>query len=391
MFRTLHQQKQRTMKNFQIPLLLSLAVWAIAACDNRTIVPETPESEQPVFTMQNIAQMFSSLPLGPQQLDEVYQAASSSSGNGYDEEYTLRNLFQTPGSGVGSTKASNSLSGTPLKDMIASYLQEKYSTKAGAADVEKYINELIESDYQIYWPYSEDWDGETFPIITFDPGYGAESNYGYRISYTPYGVKVVDSVYVDENVALKQPVWVINTNSDQGFTTLEMLMKQPSYIRTKAGSKTLNIKTFTALRNYDSWFGGASEFIIRAGSMDGSKAYSEDDLKKFHPTLTEMTIVVKRKEVGSPKSFDAILVGDFTDQLDKIALLMTEDDGGTRTSWKCAASLKYKSKVYGFDVELPYNDKDDIVWRGTLAADYFTKAKTTNGRFGDVKITFEMR
>lgn len=389
MFRTLHQQKQTTMKNFRHSLLLPLAFIA-AACNNGTLVPETPEPVQPVFTMQNIAQMFSSLPLGAQQLDEVYQAACSSSGNGYDEEYTLRSLFQAPGSGVGSTKASVNLQGVPLKDMITDYLQDKYSTKAGVSDVEKYIDELIESDYQIYWPYSEDWDGETFPIITFDPGYGAESNYGYRISFTPYGAKVVDSVYVDENVALQQPVWVINKNTDQGFTTMEMLTKQTSYIRGESGSKALKIKTFNALRNYDSWFGGASEFVIRAGSMDGCKAYSEDDLKKFYPTLTEMAIVVKRKDVGKDISFDSILVGDFTDQLDKIALLLTEDDGGTRTIWKCSTTVKYNSKAYGFDIELPYNDKDDIVWRGTLSADYFKKTKVTKGRFGDVKINFEL-
>ena len=34
---------------------------------------------------------------------------------------------------------------------------------------------------QIYWPYSENWDGKDLPIITFDPEDGAKTNIGYRI------------------------------------------------------------------------------------------------------------------------------------------------------------------------------------------------------------------
>ena len=34
---------------------------------------------------------------------------------------------------------------------------------------------LKESGLQIYWPCCEDWDGETIPVITFDPGTIRES------------------------------------------------------------------------------------------------------------------------------------------------------------------------------------------------------------------------
>lgn len=51
---------------------------------------------------------------------------------------------------------------------------------------------------------------------------------------------------------------------------------------------------------------------------------------------------------------------------------------------------KIKSKTYGFDLSIPYYDKDDIVWRGTLSADYFRETSPVTGRFGDVKVTFDL-
>lgn len=50
--------------------------------------------------------------------------------------------------------------------------------------------------------------------------------------------------------------------------------------------------------------------------------------------------------------------------------------------------MKYESKSYGFDLDIPYKDKDDIVWRGQLDASFFQEEGDVEGRFGDVKITF---
>ena len=77
-------------------------------------------------------------------------------------------------------------------------------------------------------------------------------------------------------------------------------------------------------------------------------------------------IVIRRRDKGKTIPINTIIMTDFTNQLDKIAMLVTEDDGGTTTSWKCSASVKLQSKTYGFDLDMPYRDKDDIVWRGQL-------------------------
>lgn len=381
-----------------------LCALAFASCDGQKIQLDIPEDGQELFSLSDVAKILSDLPLEAEHLDEVYDAVSASSGHGYDEEYRLTELFTAPGAGVGDSQQTRATKAagyrTPLRDLLTDYLAGKYGTKAGAADVERYINALSESDMQIYWPYSEEWDGKSFPIVTFDPGYGAESNYGYEVRIDAGGAHVVDSVIVTEQVAMERPVWVINRNGDAAFTPLELfeepLTKAGKGKETPVGKEyILSIKDFKMLRNYDSWFGGASEFFIKTGAVDGFKATKDEDLKQYSPSLTDLMIVVKRSQVGRKIPFNAILLTNFTEQMEKIAFMVIEDDGGTTTSWKCSAVVKYNSKQYGFELEIPYKDKDDIVWRGQLTRNYFKDlfekgGGTLTGRLGDVEVTFAL-
>lgn len=375
----------------KILLLLFIVAIILASCNPASLHSlEQEELDNVALSRQEIARLLSELPLGNAQYNEVFDAVNSSSGNGYDEEYMMSDLLSCPGAGVGDKHSGTRAASysTPIRDMIEDYLADRYSTKAGSADVEAYLKTLSESDLQIYWPYSEDWDGSQPPVITFDPGYGAESNYGYVVVKGPDGMRVVDSLVVTEEVAMNRPVWVINSNDDSAFTPFDLY----SGAGTKAGTEeknTLVIKDFKALRNYDSWFGGASEFFVKVGAADGFKATKEEELRNYSPSVTDFVIVVKRKDVGTVVPFDALLLTDFTSQIDKLAFMIVEDDGGTTTSWKCSATVKYQSKTYGFDLDIPYKDKDDIVWRGQLDASFFDKAGEITGRFGDVVVTFE--
>ena len=387
---------------------LALAALLLAACtpENALDLRTDDTTEYEDLNLESLAKMFAALPI---------DAVGASSGNGYDEEYTMDRLIADPGSGVGSSPGTRSAGNydNPLRNLIRDYLEENAPTKVSVEDL---LEQLARSDYQLYWPYSEDWDGITYPIITFDPGFGAESNYGYALSRLEDGTLVSDSVYVDEGVAKKRPVWVLNSNSDAAFTPLEFFSHTkangteevsgrlwplrtggretssvpPGETAPQLKHRRLMLKSLKMLRNYDTWFGGASEFWIKCGSADGFTGSTEAELKLFTPSITDFVVVVKRKYVGKALPFEAILVSDFTSQLDKLAFLVTEDDGGTRTSWKCDATVKIQSKSYGITLDLPYNQKDDIVWRGQLAARFFEEEDTVRGRFGDVEIEFEL-
>lgn len=381
----------------------------LTACEDVLRDAKEDLGEDSYVSLPQVADMLSNVPFGIAQVEEVFDAVSSSSVNGFDEEYMMRDLFTAPGAGVGDGGTPTRASGydRPLRDLIRESLAS-VPTKSFTAD--DYLAALENSDVQIYWPYSEDWDGWTLPVITYAPADGsAETNVGYML-VDRNGIREVEQVIVDEQMARTRPVWVINRNDDSEYRTLEQLrredpewgtgggevivgLKPDSGSYTKSGEssvKSLILKDFTMRRNYDCWFAGASEFFVKTGSVEGFKATSEDDMRNYSPSVTDFMIVVKRKYKDVPVPFNAVLVSEWTDQLTQCAFLITEDDGGTMDSWKCSATVKYASKSYGFEMSIPFNSHDDIVWRGQLSNRYLEATSNMVGHFGDVDLTFEV-
>ena len=382
--------------------ILALAATLVcAACEYPLGVVQDPGTEglpltlEQTVTPRGIAMVLSQLPIGAEQIGEVFDAVDASSDNGYDEEYTMERLFTLPGSGVGDgpTKAGAPPYERPLRDLFSDYFSSALGTRDGTGgQVEDYVNALIDSGMQIYWPYSEDWDGKTVPLITFDPGYEAESNYAYEVRIGKDGARVVDSILVDEAVARTRPVWVVNHNDDGAFDPLDPYIRSgdsPTRALATGNVRRLVLKDFTMLRQYDSWFGGASEFVISCGRIKNFKADDDYNTIRFDPNVTSFTVVVKRKQMGEPLALETLLMSDLGRD-ETLAFLITEDDGGTRTSWKCEMTVKYNSKSYGVEINLPFNQRDDIVWRGPLNTAYFQQEDVVNDRFGDVRISFEL-
>lgn len=400
------------MKNISLVLLLPILL-TVSACEilDDDIDKHASGTDSSHVSLEDVAAILSALPLSESNMCEVHEAVSSSSGNGYDEEYTMKDLFESPGRGVGQVQTrSGSTYVTPLRDLITDYLRTQAATRSGKNYSEDFLDCLISSDIQIYWPFSENWDGSQLPIITFDPEDGSDVNIGYRSVVEDDGSRRVEEVIVDEKTAGMETVWVVNRNSDAEFTTLEMLRKedpdwgegggtiivqprQTRFYRSVAGNeplRTLVLREFTMNRHFDSWFAGASEFFVKTGSLDDFTASTEAELRLFSPMVTDFMIVVKRSQVGKPQPFNAVLVSDWNPQMTHCALMITEDDGGTRTEWKCTALVRIASKSYGVEINLPFNTRDDVVWRGHLTNRWLEANSNIVGHFGDVDLTFEV-
>lgn len=354
-------------------------------------------------TPESVAALLADVPFGEEQMREVYDAVSSSSCNGYDEEYTMRDLFGSPGAGVGDfsggVRAGKAKDyGQPLWNLLAEGLRSSCSTRAGGIDPEKFIESLAGSDLQIYWPYSEDWDGTSLPVITFDPGTEDTVNVGYAVEIGADGVRRISEVLVDEKMAMRRPVWVVNRNSDASYKPVVMQSSENSgrrhderpYTKAMNDFKVLTFRSFTMKRHFDSWFAGGSEFFVKCGAVNGFRASTEAELSLYSASVTDFMVVVKRKYLNVPLDFNAVLVSEWTEQMEDMAFIIIEDDGGTRTSWKCSATVKYNSKSYGFDVEIPIYTKDDIVWRGQLSKNYIERYSGTTGHFGDVDVILSL-
>lgn len=98
--------------------------------------------------------------------------------------------------------------------------------------------------------------------------------------------------------------------------------------------------------------------------------------------------MVKRDQVGITLPVEAMLISDWSEQMTHCAFMITEDDGGTWTEWKCTALVRVASKSYGVELNIPVRTWDDIVWRGRLAWDWLEANSGQVGHFGDVDLTF---
>ena len=381
---------------------------AVAACERLDHLgnPSRDEKGEPLaFTLDEVARLVAAVPVGQAQVAEVRDAVSASTGNGYDEEYPMRQLFEAPGTGVGDASGTRAEAyAQPLRDLLAAEIRRQYGTRAMDADA--FLDALSDSDVQIYWPFSEEFDGDETPVITFDPGGNETKNIGW----IRQDDGTVEEVTVDEEMARKRPVWVINRNRDAEYETLEMRRKEdPEWgqggnivVRpkapgagpsTRAGDgdfKTLVLRSFKSNRQFDSWFCGGSEVWVKCGAVEDFTATTEAELRLYSPSVTDFLIVVRRKEVGKVLDFNAVLVSEWTGMLDNCAFMMLEDDGGTLTTWKCSAMVKYNSKSYGFEIEIPLHSRDDIIWRGALTRTYIERNNGVTGHFGDVELVLEL-
>ena len=392
-----------------IMLFTAAAMCSCEIIDNDMDKHVDNKMDSSCVSLKEVASILAAVPLQNVHMNEVYTAVRSSSCNGYDEEYTMKNLFERPGAGVGDKVTKGASIATPLRDLIEAHVRSGAFTKASSSvtDPDAFLSGLTSSDIQIYWPYSEGWGGDDMPVITFDPENGAETNIGYKLVLKDDGTRQVEEVVVTEEMAESRPVWVVNRNSDAEYTSLEMLRREdPAWgegggaiiidpQRTKAvkgenNVRSLVLKDFTMKRNYDSWFAGASEFFVKVGAVEDFTASTEAELKLYSPTVTDFMIVVRRSQIGRSQPFNAVLVSDWTDQMVNCAFMITEDDGGTRTEWNCTALVRISSKSYGVEVKLPFNSRDDIVWRGQLASKWLEATSNMVGHFGDVDLTFEV-
>ena len=324
------------------------------------------------FTLEEVARLLSAVPLGEAQLGEVRDAVSASSGNGYDSEYTMRDLFETPGAGVGSEPETRvEAYPEPLRDLLAAEVRRQYGTRSQDAD--EFLNALSSSDVQIYIGYLRKEDGSLEELI------------------------------VDEETAQSRPVWVVNRNTDAEYKSLEMLRREdPNWgqgggnilVGTRASRKddfkTLVLSSFQSNRQFDTWFCGGSEIWVKCGAVEDFTATTEAELRLYSPSVTDFLIVIRRNQKGTKIPFNAVLVSEWTGMLDNGAFMMVEDDGDTQTTWKCSAMVRYNSKSYGFEVEIPLHARDDIIWRGALTRTYIERNNGYLGHFGDVDLVLEL-
>ena len=391
-------------KNFTSGMLLSAAILLMSvSCEKETagVWPDGRPSYDDGI-LEEVAVFLSDVVSDSEVLDEVHSAVTESYECGYDEEYLFLNVVNCPGRGTGfrSVKAEGGYGEGALFRSLVSTLDGRTGFPGvhvkSAGTGKAFLDSLASSDIQIYWPYSENWDGASLPVVTFDHGLDKDWNYGFILRKDASGEKLVSRVLVDEAYAKEHPVWVVNLNKDRSYVPLKPSRYVPKddggNLQTKTGETiySLVLRSFTALKNYDCWLAGASEYFIKVGAVENFTASTEAEMELFSPTITDFYIVVRRGEVGEPKEVNTIMVSDWTLQMSSIAFMIIEDDGGKQTSWDTEIIVKVNSKSYGITMSIPLNTKDDIVWRGSLSSRYLFATDASHSKFNDVLLDIEI-
>lgn len=196
-------------------------------------------------------------------VESIHSEAVYSASKGLDESVYLEEILNTEDA---QTKSECT------KSILKNYFVENYSqVLTKASDEESFsIN-----DVEIYWPYCENWDGVSQPVIvinTYDDSQFIEDDkvYAYKIIENDNEYSL-DTLIVDEAYAMKNPVWVINksdvsleeiinlTNGNSSNTSIlpsSPLSKSLGYV-----SET-EIVSIQATQHHDPWLEGASEFMI---------------------------------------------------------------------------------------------------------------------------------
>lgn len=157
--------------------------------------------------------------------------------------------------------------------LLSAYMPHNSFTKSGT---ETDITNL--NDIEIYWPYSEDWDGISQPVIVLRTGNDDQyieddKTYAYRM-VAKEGAIEMETLIVNEEYAKKNPVWVIG-KSDLPFDEIVNL-KHGNYDQTSIIPRTipetralpndyvsrLMVTTLQSTQQHDDWVNGGSEYVL---------------------------------------------------------------------------------------------------------------------------------
>ena len=141
---------------------LSLCLFACSNTDEPMTTQSTSDGSDKIVydDSKAIADLMTSIPLTEEIVNEVFSAVTNGIENGIEESYYFADVLSE--SAKSATRSTNS------ESKLGAEIRRILNTTPSNSNID---NDILEfGDYQIYWPYSEDWDGKTKPVITFCSG-----------------------------------------------------------------------------------------------------------------------------------------------------------------------------------------------------------------------------
>ncbi|MBQ0150714.1 MAG: hypothetical protein KBT08_08905 [Bacteroidales bacterium] len=308
---------------------------------NSTLFPnEKSESRQLVF-----AKLLCAADIDVATCKEVKSVIEKSISLGFDESLILADLFS-------ATKAGNNSYNCPM-------LLSKIKSVSAETKSENFTNIFNDPTLQIYWPYSDNWDGVSLPTITYLPE-DEDQNWNWGIKYMP-GNDDVNSriVMVDESYAITNPVWVINKNviPYEYIQTIRENASTHNQIITKSSDfHPWILDQVKMTKQYDGIFSAGNNVKITitipptTGSLGGTNAVFFTILRKY------------AKGDGTWVAINRTLNDNWIPEQYTNHMLMVETDGGTEQTITFGNQISDgQGNVTTVSQSVTYEDEDDII------------------------------
>ena len=161
------------------------------------ISQETKGSDQ----RENIARVIASMNIDNAEVSKIHAGVLKALDEGLHETYFMKELM---------CEDSKIVKGENQTSVFIEYIEKLVKNDDSLNQLLDYYNEGNNANIlQIYWPFSENWDGKTKPVISFLPEDKTQAT--NKAYYMENGE--LKSVEIDRNYAMLHPVWIINESS----------------------------------------------------------------------------------------------------------------------------------------------------------------------------------
>lgn len=258
-----------------------------------------------------------------------------------------------------------------ISNLSAAIQNSNIIVNCGVSQIQYYDN------LQLYWPYHDDWDGMTTPIIVFEPAISNATTTvnGYKLvgnTIVEVSIKVADMDHDNNSYVIIReadfPYTIYPSFVDGEFTNNGVTWIRRSnvydeegnlcYVNETNGTDTLVEASLISFKSngdqYDSWlFGGGSEFVFATAyaTIDGIS----------HTNLFRLDMTRKEIKNCTTKVLDAIVCPEWDkDCKDLYFRLWEEDAAGTPGT----LSIKLSYKSDSISATLNIKSTDDLIASG---------------------------
>lgn len=382
--------------NYLFSLMTILAAFTLCLTISCSKEEVNLESEKPVdsemlfsklakedINKKELSNILLKISIDNQMVNDVHSYVKESLEYGLDETVFIDEI-------VNPEKYNLQLSSTSrLSNQLRNAVQssEKISTRNMDEDM------FLINGLEIYWPYSEDWDGQSIPMITYCPSNGEyiDEDKLMAYKYTPLDDEnyKIDSLLINEEYVMKNPVWVINTKSIEEHELIKLKKNKDfskfyprneklmtinnSYLKPTPSVRSTpfykiaetTVTSIKSEKQHDDWANGGSEYIIYWFFPVSNFGLSQ------HCT---QQIKLSRKEISRATTRNINFIGNFDWDKGQThnRIKIIEFDPGNNTKYKIEFSTTYKPKdsehsVTGkFSTEIEINKPDDHIMELTI-------------------------